>query len=464
MKQKKQDNKQKILCLLIACAFMLAGCGSEGNNQVNTEVEASCTDGGKVLNIYSWNDEFRQRMTDYYPGYTDNGDDTGSIGNTKVVWTINPTENYVYQNALDEALLLNMDASADDKVDLFLMEADYILKYVDSDYTLDVVNDLGISEGELSDQYPYTKKIATSQDGKLKGSSWQATPGLFAYRRSIARDVLGTDDPTEVQKALSTWDGFEKTAEEAHKKGYKMLSGMEDWFRVLANNAKQPWIADINSATPHIQIDSGLFDWVDKCKRYYDNGWMGTTALWSDEWSFDQTYDGKVFGFFYSTWGINFTLVGNAGEEGFGDWAVCEGPAAWYWGGTWIAGARGTDNASLVADIIRKMTCDKDNMVAITKGTEDYTNTISGMHEIAHSDYKSAFLGGQNHIALFSDAAPKIDMSVVGPYDQGLTEAFKEAFSEYVKGECSKEEALKNFYDKAVIKFPELTYDEIDIE
>ena len=58
----------------------------------------------------------------------------------------------------------------------------------------------------------------------------------------------------------------------------------------------------------------------------------------------------------------------------------------------------------------------------------------------------------------------KGDMSVVGPYDQGLTEAFKEAFSEYVKGECSKEEALKNFYDKAVIKFPELTYDEIDIE
>ena len=357
-----------------------------------------------------------------------------------------------------------MDASADDKVDLFLMEADYILKYVDSDYTLDIMKDLGISEDELSDQYPYTKKIATSQEGKLKGSSWQATPGLFAYRRSIAKDVLGTDDPTEVQKALSDWDKFEDTAAKAHKKGYKMLSGVEDWFRVFSNNAKQPWVSDLNSSTPHIQIDDGLFDWAEKCKRYYENGWMGTAALWSDEWSFDQTVEGKVFGFFYSTWGINFTLVGNAGEEGFGDWAVCEGPAAWYWGGTWIAGARGTDNASLVADIMRKMTCDKDNMVAITKGTEDYTNTISGMQEIAHSDYKSAFLGGQNHIALFSDAAPKIDMSVVGPYDQGLTEAFKEAFTGYVKGEYSKEVAQKKFYDEAVIKFPELTYDEKDVE
>ena len=185
-----------------------------------------------------------------------------------------------------------------------------------------------------------------------------------------------------------------------------MLSGSEDWFRVFSNNVSKPWVDNPSGASPHIQIDDGLLTWADKCKEYYDNGWMGSTTLWSDEWAFDQSAEGKVFGFFYSTWGINFTLVGNAGEEGFGDWAVCEGPAAWYWGGTWIAGARGTDNASLVADIMRKMTCDKENMVAITRGTEDYTNTMSGMEEIAHSDYSSAFLGGQNHIALFAEAAP----------------------------------------------------------
>ena len=72
-----------------------------------------------------------------------------------------------------------------------------------------------------------------------------------------------------------------------------------------------------------------------------------------------------------STWGINFTLVGNAGEEGFGDWSICEGPDAWYWGGTWIAGARGTDNASLVADIMRKLTCNKEIMVKFPELTFD---------------------------------------------------------------------------------------------
>ncbi len=37
----------------------------------------------------------------------------------------------------------------------------------------------------------------------------------FAYRRSIAKDVLGTDDPDKVQEALSTWDKFDKVAEQA---------------------------------------------------------------------------------------------------------------------------------------------------------------------------------------------------------------------------------------------------------
>ena len=66
----------------------------------------------------------------------------------------------------------------------------------------------------------------------------------------------------------------------------------------------------------------------------------------------DQGPDGNVFGFFYSTWGINFTLMGNsladsnapaeAGNGIYGDYAVCEGPQAYYWGGTWICAAKGT--------------------------------------------------------------------------------------------------------------------------
>ena len=147
-----------------------------------------------------------------------------------------------------------------------------------------------------------------------------------------------------------------------------------------------------------------------------DKKYNNKTSLWSPEWSKDQGEDGKVFGFFYSTWGINFTLLENSladasaeaavGNGGFGDWAVCEGPQAYYWGGTWICAATGTDNANLVKDIMYSLTCDSAIMKKITEDTQDYTNNMTAMGELADSDFQSDFLGGQNHIALFAEAAP----------------------------------------------------------
>ena len=52
---------------------------------------------------------------------------------------------------------------------MFLVEADYALKYVNSDYTVDVVNDLGVSEDSLSNQYKYTQDIVRDSKGALKG-------------------------------------------------------------------------------------------------------------------------------------------------------------------------------------------------------------------------------------------------------------------------------------------------------
>lgn len=52
---------------------------------------------------------------------------------------------------------------------------------------------------------------------------------------------------------------------------------------------------------------------------------------------------------------------------------------------------------------MEKFTCDKDTMKTITLDTEDYTNSQSAMKELADDpDYGSAFLSGQNHIALFA--------------------------------------------------------------
>ena len=374
---------------------------------------------GSVLNVWCWNDEFQSRFNAYYPEVKEVAEDKSTTtlnDGTIVKWTINPNADNNYQNKLDEALLSQESAADDDKIDMFLIEADYALKYVDSPYTLDVRADIGLTDDELAGQYKYTQDIATA-DGVLKGVTWQATPGLFAYRRSIAKDVLGTDDPAEVQTYLSDWDKFNEVAAKAAEKGY--------------NNKSR---------------------------------------LWDNTWAADQGPEGKVFGFFYSTWGINFTLLGNSlatpvaeggkeevGNGIYGDYAVCEGPQSYYWGGTWICAATGTDNAETIKDVMTKLTCDKAIDKQITLDTQDYTNNIEAMNEIANSDYQSAFLGGQNHIALFAKSAEKIDMSNVGPYDQGCNEQIQNAFRDYFDGTVDIDGAKKNFETAIMELYPELT-------
>lgn len=486
--------KKKLLSVLLSTAMvasLLVGCGSKETESPaaetttdeteeteettvtdETETDETATDEavtvpedtGKVLNIHCWNEEFARRVKAYYPGYEDEiGRDTpenlktigsdAKIGDIKVNWVITPNEGNAYQNKLDEAILAQESAADDDKIDIFLIEADYALKYVNSDASMNVA-DIGLTAEDMSGQYKYTQDIVKDSNGNLKGTTWQATPGLFAYRRSIAKDVLGTDDPTEVQAKLADWDKFVQVAADAKEKGYQMLSGYDDSYRTFSNNVSGPWVQD-----GKIVVDENLMNWVKQTKEFTDNGYNNKTSLWDESWQASQGADGKVFGYFYSPWGIDFTLKENAGGDAAnGLWAVCQGPESYYWGGTWICAATGTDNANLVKDIMYQLTCNPEIMTKITEIDQDFTNNTAAMDAIANSDFKSEFLGGQNHIKLFAEVAPKIDMSNISPYDQGLNEDFQGAFKDYFDGNATEEEALADFYSRAETKYPELTH------
>lgn len=453
--------KRKMLHTFLAAAMtavMLAGCGSAAgttpSGEGNAKDPGNTTKEGTVVNIYCWNDEFQKRYKAYAA-------DLAETHGVKVNFVIVANDNNAYQNNLDATLQAQETAAAKDKVDIFLVEADYATKYTKSDYTLDIIEDVGLTKEDLAQQYQYTRDIITV-DGVQKATTWQATPGLFAYRRSIAKAVLGTDDPVEVQKLVGDWTNFDGTAAKMKEAGYYMLSGYDDAYRAFSNNVTAPWVDGTK-----IVIDANIMKWVDQTKTYTEKGYNNKTTLWAPEWSADQGPDGKVFGFFYSTWGINFTLLGNAladaegekkvGNGIYGDYAVCEGPQAYYWGGTWICAAKGTDNISFIKDLMYRLTCDSDTMEQITLDTEDYTNNMAAMEKIAASEYASAFLGGQNHIALFAEAAKKIDMSNASDYDQGLNESFQNAMKDYFEGTVDKKKALENFYKSAIEKYPELT-------
>lgn len=461
--------KRKFLSLLLATtmlATVATGCGSDNaSNEANapqgeaTEAQGEATanggEEGQVLNIYCWNEEFKSRLTDHYPGYEEVDATHGKIGDVSVVWNITPSDDNAYQTNLDLKLLDQENAAADDKVDLFLIEADYALKYVDSPYAMSIA-DLGITDADLADQYQYTKDVVTDSNGVLKGISWQAAPGVLFYNREVAKEVLGTDDPAVVQEYVADWDKFVETAATMKDAGYYMTSSVMDSYRVYSNNVTSKWVVD-----GKINIDDNIMKWVEDSKVMYDAGQTGAHAMWSDDWSKGFYPEGKVFSYFGPAWLINFCMAadveGSVGNQG--GWAATEGPQGFFWGGTWICAATGTDNASLVKDIMLQLTTNEEIMKEIVVADDDFVNNKNVMNAMAQDEtYSSAVLGGQNPLAMYAAGVESIDLSNLSNYDSGCNAEFQSAITNYFEGNATLEEALDLFYTAVTEKYPELTY------
>lgn len=454
MKMKKRA--VAVLLAAVTAAGLLAGCGGKGS-----ENGSGSTEEGKVINIYSWNDEFRTRLEAVYPEVESTSDDgtvTTLKDGTEIHWIINPNQDGVYQQKLDEALMGQADAAQDDKVDIFLSETDYVYKYTDAEADVAMpLEDLGIDpETDLADQYEFTKTTASDENGVQRGSTWQCCPGLLVYRRDIAKDVFGTDDPAAVGEKVKDWDTLKVTAEELKAKGYYTFSSYADTFRLYGNSISEPWVA-VGDTT--IKVDQKIMDWISDSKEWLDAGYLdkNVKGQWNDDWNKAMSSSSKVFAFLLPAWGIDFTLNPNW-DGGDGAWAVTNPPQEYNWGGSYIHACTGTDNPEHVKDIILSLTADKDNLLKISKDYLDFTNTVSGMQEAAESDeYASDFLGGQNPYQYYAPVAENIQIAPLSSYDQGCVELIQNSFSDYFQGNVDFDRAKSNFETAIKERYPDIT-------
>ena len=448
---------KKIIAMLLALVmvFALCACGQQAAPAAAPAAEeapaaeaapaaddapAAESGEGKVFNIYAWNEEFKGFFEKYY---------TVPEGVT-VNWIITPSDNGAYQQKLDEALLNQANAADDEKVDMFLAEADYILKYVNSDATQDVTK-LGVTD--FSNAYKYTVQAASDPNGVVKGVSFQCCPSALIYRRSIAKDVRGTDDPAEVQAALDSWDKFNAVAADAKAKGYYMTASFAETYRPFSNNCTSPWVDENNN----LQFDPQIEAWIAQTEDFVKNGYTLTAGVWDDEKNVQMFADGKSMCFFGPAWYFNFCM-GNAMDPDkgcSGDWAICEGPAAHFWGGTWLLAPAGTDNPTMLADIMNTFINDEEVCTALVANEAQFSNNQAVNAKFAEDpDYGSEFLGGQNDVAVFAGMTDNIVWENHTIYDQLLNEGLQNNLREYFQGTVDKETALNNFYNYVEETYP----------
>ena len=144
MREFVKNFAKRVTLIPLGLSILLAGCTS--NQSQNDKARSE----GEVVNIYCWNTEFKG----IYEAYAK---DLAESHNVEVNFVIITNDYSAYQTNLDEMLAEESSLIDDDKVDIFLVEADNASKYVKSEYTLDVINDIGLTQADLADQYQYTK-------------------------------------------------------------------------------------------------------------------------------------------------------------------------------------------------------------------------------------------------------------------------------------------------------------------
>jgi len=203
---------KKALLALLVVTLVLTGC---------TKTDTAKTTPQKLV-VWSFTDELG-KMIDYYKK---------ANPNVEIEYVVVPND--VYQSKLKPVLQSGQGAP-----DVFALEAGYVKGYVESGFMAD------LSGIDAKDTMQYTKDVTLNKDGKVTGLSWQATPGAFFYRRSIAKKYLGTDDPVKVQEMVSDFDKFLAVAETLKSKSngsVKIIASIGDVFQVYKSGRVDPWV------------------------------------------------------------------------------------------------------------------------------------------------------------------------------------------------------------------------------
>ena len=425
--------------------------GAEADTPATPAADSGSGDASKTINLWAFTDEV--------PGMVDKFLEENPDFGYEVKTTIIATTDGAYQPALDQALA----SGGADAPDIYCAEAAFVLKYSQGDASQYAApyEDLGIdvaAETAAADIAQYTVDIGTNPDGKLVALGYQATGGVFIYRRSIAQDVWGTDDPATIKEKIGggsgSWDQFWVAADELKAKGYGIISGDGDLWHAVENSSDTGWIVD-----GKLNIDPKREAFLDLSKKLKDNGYHNDTQDWQDAWFADMKGEGakEIFGFFGPAWLINYTLAPNCGGESvgegtYGDWAICESPIGFFWGGTWLFANKDSDKKEAVGQIIDWITlnCTEDGLQykwanGTLNGEGGTKDCVGSGTVMAMSDGSIDFLGGQDAFEIFVPANQYANGKNLTQYDETINTYWRDQVRQYTAGEKSREQAIADF-------------------
>ncbi|MGH4139355.1 ABC transporter substrate-binding protein [Clostridium sp.] len=436
----------------IMVTSMLAGCGSKTKTEEikkTTEAVAATNkapaDYKGTIKIWSWNTELKDlgiidRFNKVYP-------------NIKVELVSIPNDNSAYTTKISSTMSAGVGGP-----DIFLSESAFVKKFTNSDFYEDLSKAPYNAETLIGKMVPYTIDLGRNDEDKsIRALTWQATPGGFFYKRSIAKQYLGTDKPEDIQKMMTTTEDFIKLGETLKAKSsgtVKLLAGYNELVNVAIGSRTQGWVKDSK-----LVIDAKMMDYIDQATKIRKEGLDAKFTQWTPAWTGSMA-DKTTFGYMLPTWGLPFVLAQNAPKEE-GNYGFVQAPTPYYWGGTWLGISKNSKEKDNAWQFVNYITTNTDFMTAQATDKGDFMNNSDTQATLSTTDAgNNKYLNGQNVYKSYAELVKGVNGKLVTEYDDTINNAWNKEIDLLILGKtASKDDMLKKFKADVVNAYPDIKVD-----
>ena len=228
-----------------------------------------------------------------------------------------------------------------------------------------------------------------------------AAAGL-AYRKDLAKEYLGTDDPKELEAMFPDWQSFIEKGEEIYERSggeVYLWPGLADAQQFIREQQGVSWIDD-----DVIRVTDTMKHSLDIVCQFRDSHTSDTLEAWTPEW-YEALGKGKHIFTGCATWSVAFEIeqYDPEGKEK-GHWGLMSAPEGnILWGGTTLGITKTCKDKRLAWEFIKFATLSTEGAEALnTLGL--LTTALKPYEENpALGSYKSPWFGDQDIGRYFLD-------------------------------------------------------------
>jgi multiple sugar transport system substrate-binding protein len=434
---------KKILAMLLCLGLMssLAACGGDGGSTSDTP-EGSKTEGSgdHTINIWCWDSS--ESRTQMHQDFTD------EMGIKVEITAVESAD-------MAQKLQTTM-ASGGVMPDIAWCEATY----------RGALLNLGIWEDITKDPYnfdtslvlDYLVDLETSVDGQYIGPECPSVAGL-AYKRDLALQYFGTDDPEEMEKIFTSWDVFlEKGQEvqEASNGEVFMFPSLGSLGIILKGQGTEPFITGTE-----ITFENSMKPILTQLAEFSKAGVIDVLDYSSAEEGASYADDKHIF-YPCANWSIEFTIKAND-ADGKDRWGFMLPPGGGFaMGGTVMAVPSNAQNKEDAVTYIKYFFQDERgaNLQLQYKGNFSPLKTIYESDDIFYTKEEEWFAGQDVLADIQTKVLPNITAARIPvPYDQDIDDVYNLACKSInaAKGDIDIDELLGTMADELITNSPELT-------